>query len=269
MSQQMNEGDVSNFQFVLQDMDQEGKRRSDKSIQMRRFHSENRAVSATTSTVSKLQGHNSATGSPYGLGKQAATIKTQAYNGKAKANGAQGGVTRPYSTYSSQAATLKRIKSELETIQERKEDREINDNHDWANDGNQGPIMENILLDESYSFSLRQFEKQASKRDLQQLSVENAYFDQSRASNMSAYAQNLGDTSNRANAAQNQHPLAHSNPATDQRRSSSKVLSLLASHEFRPFSKPRNNSKNNQDVDRQAGSLSKRSNNNMMHTATI
>ena len=37
-------------------------------------------------------------------------------------------------------------------------------------------MMENIMVDESYSFSLRQFEKQASKRD----------FEQSRMSNMSA-----------------------------------------------------------------------------------
>ena len=76
------------------------------------------------------------------------------------------------------------------------------------------------------------------------MSVENPYFDQSRISNMSAYAQNNpnlptgganhagGDMSNRG---------AHSSlPASVSRPASSKVVSLIASHEFRPFSKPRN-----------------------------
>jgi hypothetical protein len=67
---------------------------------------------------------------------------------------------------------LKRIKSELETIQEKKEERVVEHQE-----------MENILVDESYSFSLRQFEKQASKRDM-----EKNNFDNSRMSNMSAYA---------------------------------------------------------------------------------
>lgn len=122
--------------------------------------------------------------------------------------------------------------------------------------------MENILLDESYSFSLRQFEQQKSKRgDLHQMSVENPYFDHSRMSNMSAYAQNAGGDSNRAGQA--------SVPATDQRPASSKAVSLIASHEFRPFSKPRK-SKNIavQDIDR--GGLSKRSiNNQWMPSSTI
>lgn len=47
--------------------------------------------------------------------------------GLVKGPGPQGNLARPRSTYSSQAVTLKRIKSELETIQERKEDREAND----------------------------------------------------------------------------------------------------------------------------------------------
>lgn len=114
--------------------------------------------------------------------------------------------------------------------------------------------MENILLDESYSFSLRQFEQQKSKRgDMQQMSVENPYFDQSRMSNMSAYAQNMGDSSNRAGRV--------SLPATDQRPASSKVVSLIASHEFRPFSKPRK-SKNIAIHDMEKDGISKRSNNN-------
>lgn len=71
---------------------------------------------------------------------------------------------RPISTYSSQAQTLKRIKSELETIQEKKEEKENNDNNDRAGKNcevyiNDGRNIENIMLDESYSFSLRQFEK--------------------------------------------------------------------------------------------------------------
>ena len=65
-------------------------------------------------------------------------------------------MARPYSTYSCQAATLKRIKSELETIQERKEDREPNDGQgEEPNNWVDGPIIEGIMLDESYSFSLR------------------------------------------------------------------------------------------------------------------
>lgn len=114
--------------------------------------------------------------------------------------------------------------------------------------------MENILLDESYSFSLRQFEQQKSKRgDLHQMSVENPYFDQSRMSNMSAYGQNMGgDSSNRAGRV--------SLPATDQRPASSKVVSLIASHEFRPFSKPRK-SKNIAVHDMERDGISRRSNN--------
>lgn len=77
---------------------------------------------------------------------------------------------RPKS-YASQAQTLKRIKSELETIQEKKE--EIN------MDQQNQQMMENIMVDESYSFSLRQLEKQASKKEL---AIEN-----SRMSNLSAY----------------------------------------------------------------------------------
>lgn len=81
-------------------------------------------------------------------------------NGLAKGTaGHHSNLARPYSTYSSQAATLKRIKSELETIQERKEDKDVNDGHNDHEKWVEGPIMENILLDESYSFSLRQFEQ--------------------------------------------------------------------------------------------------------------
>ena len=57
-------------------------------------------------------------------------------------------------------------------------------------------MMENIMLDESYSFSMRQFDQaNASKRDLQQASMGPAQFEASRMSNMSAY--NNGDLSNR------------------------------------------------------------------------
>lgn len=121
--------------------------------------------------------------------------------------------------------------------------------------------MENILLDESYSFSLRQFEQQKSKRgDLQQMSVENPYFEQSRMSNMSAYAQNMGGDSNRGGRV--------SVPATDQRPSSSKVVSLIASHEFRPFSKPRKSKNIAMHDDR--GGISKLSHNNQwMPSSTI
>lgn len=57
------------------------------------------------------------------------TLKPLPVNGfgKVTGGGPQSNLARPYSTYSSQAATLKRIKSELETIQEKKEDREVND----------------------------------------------------------------------------------------------------------------------------------------------
>ena len=114
---------------------------------------------SATAAINKIQNRASGPNSPYVPHSGASnTLKPLPVNGLAKANAGQG---RPYSTYSSQAATLKRIKSELETIQERKEDKDPNDGHDhWV----EGPIMENILLDESYSFSLRQFEQQKSKR---------------------------------------------------------------------------------------------------------
>ena len=72
---------------------------------------------------------------------------------------------------------------------------------------------------------------------------------------MSAYAQNPnGDLSNRG--ARGSLPLSVSRPA------SSKVVSLIASHEFRPFSKPRK-SKNIALHDMaEKGGLSRRSHNN-------
>ena len=81
-------------------------------------------------------------------------------------------------------------------------------------------MMENIMVDESYSFSLRQFEKQASKKDLPAVSN----FDGSRLSNMSA-----------------QNPVAEvsQTPGYPQRNSSSKINALGNSSEFGPFSKRR------------------------------
>jgi len=64
--------------------------------------------------------------------------------------------SRPISTYSQNQKTLTRIKSELETIQERKEDKLEIDSNPYGN----------IMVDESYSFSLRNFEKQASNKNL-------------------------------------------------------------------------------------------------------
>jgi len=115
--------------------------------------------------------------------------------------------------------TLKRIKSELETIQEnKKEGKEMDDSI------NNQAYMENIMVDESYSFSLRQFGKQASKKDL-------GHFDQSRISNLSAYG-GQGDSSQRGN-----NTALNSVPATESRRRSSKVV--VNSHDFGPFSKTR------------------------------
>ena len=71
------------------------------------------------------------------------------------------------------------------------------------------------MIDESYSFSLRQFEKQASKRD---------NFENSRMSNMSAYAPG-------------QDPSI-SAPGSVQRGSTNK-LNVMGSSEFGPFSKRR------------------------------
>lgn len=56
---------------------------------------------------------------------------------------------RPFSDYHNQQETLKRIKSELETIHENNEGRNVD--NPYANSG--------LVLDESYSFSLRQFER--------------------------------------------------------------------------------------------------------------
>lgn len=230
------------------------------------YHSENRAMSAAA-TITKIQSQrNAAPGSPYAIQPiSTSTLRPPPVNGLVKAaTGHQSHLARPYSTYSSQAATLKRIKSELETIQERKEDREPHDNQNDNNFGLEGPIMENILLDESYSFSLRQFEQQKSKRgDLHQMSVENPYFEQSRMSNMSAYnVQNPGgggggDSSQRAGRV--------SVPGTDHRPSSSKVINLIGSHEFRPFSKPRKSKPiavHDMEINQRNGGLSKRSTNN-------
>jgi len=47
--------------------------------------------------------------------------------------------------------------------------------------------MENILLDESYSFSLRQLDKNTSRKDIGQMSAGGIFYDQSRMSNLSAY----------------------------------------------------------------------------------
>jgi hypothetical protein len=94
------------------------------------------------------------------------------------------------------------------------------------------------------------------------MSVENPYFDQSRISNMSAYAQNNGELSNRG--------ARGSLPASVSRPASSKVVSLIASHEFRPFSKPRK-SKNIalQDM-AEKGGMSRRSHNHQWQpTSTI
>ena len=220
---------------------------------------------SAAAAINKIQNRQpAAPSSPYAVQPiSASTLKPLPVNGVTKAPaGHHSHLARPYSTYSSQAATLKRIKSELETIQERKEDRDPNEGHNGQENWAEGPIMENILLDESYSFSLRQFEQQKSRRgDLHQMSVENPYFDQSRMSNMSAYAPNVGDSSHRAGRA--------SVPGTDQRPSSSKVVSLIASHEFRPFSKPRK-SKPIAVHDMERGALSKRSHNNQwMPSSTI
>jgi hypothetical protein len=81
-------------------------------------------------------------------------------------------------------------------------------------------MMENIMVDESYSFSLRQFEKQASKKDLP---VGNPY-DNNRMSNMSAY----GAVAELSQA-----------PGSQTRNSSSKLNALGNSTEFGPFSKKR------------------------------
>lgn len=66
---------------------------------------------------------------------------------------------RPFSNYNNQQQTLKRIKSELETISEMQ-----NENKNEIL--NNMPEYHNTLVDESYSFSLRQFERgQTSNRD--------------------------------------------------------------------------------------------------------
>ena len=69
---------------------------------------------SATAAINKIQNRASGPNSPYVPHSGASnTLKPLPVNGLAKANAGQG---RPYSTYSSQAATLKRIKSELETI---------------------------------------------------------------------------------------------------------------------------------------------------------
>jgi len=82
---------------------------------------------------------------------------------------------------------LKRIKSELETIQERKEDIKpeefvmpavIPENE----------YMKGIMVDESYSFSMRNFDKAAESRRMQGNSSQGGeYFDQPRISSLSIY----------------------------------------------------------------------------------
>ena len=62
--------------------------------------------------------------------------------------------------------------------------------------------MENMMLDESYSFSVRQFDKQASQKNLASIGAGGGIIDQSRLSNMSAYGQG-GDISNRGTINQN------------------------------------------------------------------
>jgi hypothetical protein len=59
---------------------------------------------------------------------------------------------RPFSNYNNQQQSLKRIKSELETIHEK---------HEGKTEQMQANQMYNneFLVDESYSFSLRNFEK--------------------------------------------------------------------------------------------------------------
>ena len=68
---------------------------------------------ATIGKIQQRQGHqtNVQTGA-------SSTLKPLPVNslGKVTGSGHQSNLARPYSTYSSQAATLKRIKSELETI---------------------------------------------------------------------------------------------------------------------------------------------------------
>jgi hypothetical protein len=81
-------------------------------------------------------------------------------------------------------------------------------------------MMENIMVDESYSFSLRQFEKQASKKDL----PVGTNFDVSRMSNMSLH----GAVAELSQA-----------PGSQQRNSSSKMKALGSSSEFGPYSKRR------------------------------
>jgi hypothetical protein len=81
-------------------------------------------------------------------------------------------------------------------------------------------MMENIMVDESYSFSLRQFEKQVSKKDLPVVTN----FDNGRMSNMSV------------NGAVGEMPHGH---GSQQKNSSSKINALGASSEFGPFSKRR------------------------------
>ena len=129
---------------------------------------------------------------------------------------------RPASQYNNPSKTLKRIQSELETIQERKEDR-AEFERDESN--NQAPY-ENIMVDESYSFSLRHFEKQNSRIDLH---ISGGLNDLPRMSNLSAYGQ--GDQSGRN----------HSGIHSVNKKNSSKINLLGNSNEFGPFSKRRNN----------------------------
>lgn len=117
LKQETGKASCSNFQLVLQDIEREG-RRHDNSQLGRSYNSENRAMSAATiGKIQQRQGHqtNVQTGASPGA---SSTLKPLPVNGLGKVTGSghQSNLARPYSTYSSQAATLKRIKSELETI---------------------------------------------------------------------------------------------------------------------------------------------------------
>ena len=101
--------------------------------------------------------------------------------------------------------------------------------------------MENILVDESYSFSLRAFERQVSKRDLGQNSV--GYFEQSRMSNLSAYNQNHQTTNQPVKEGNLSSRVAYQQSNvlnTVGKNPSSKTNMLINSQEFGAFSKRRN-----------------------------
>lgn len=117
LKQNIDKASCSNFQLVLQDIDREGQKR-DKAQLGRSYNSENRAMSAAAA-INKIQNRQPLPNSQYVVPQSgtSSTLKPLPVNGLTKGTaGHQSNLARPYSTYSSQAATLKRIKSELETI---------------------------------------------------------------------------------------------------------------------------------------------------------